>query len=77
MGVGGSLGKQVWQVEGTLRELAGTSCLFRAVILGSLLFIQRLGMRLSSCQLNIYYRRISLYRGPCDGVSTGPPSPIT
>lgn len=68
MGVGGSPGKQVWPVEGTWRELAGISSILWAVILGSFLFIQRLGMRLNSCQLNIYYRRISLYCGPCDGV---------
>lgn len=66
MGVGGSPGKQVWPVEGTLRDLAGTSSIFRAVILGSFLFIQRLGMRLNNCQLDIYYRCISLDRGRCD-----------
>lgn len=64
-------------MEGTLRELAGTSSIFWAVILGSFLFIQRLGMRLNSCQLNIYYRCISLYHGPCDGVTTGPSTPIS
>lgn len=36
--------------------------IFRAVILGNFLFIQRLEMRLSICQLSIYYQRIS--RGP-------------
>lgn len=35
-----------------------------AVILSSFLFIQRLGMRLNNCQLDIYYRCISLDRGP-------------
>lgn len=34
--------------------------IFRAVILGNFLFIQRLGMRLSICQLNIYYMHIGL-----------------
>lgn len=34
--------------------------IFRAVILGNFLFIQRLGMRLSICWLNIYYMHIGL-----------------
>lgn len=34
-------------------------------------------MWLNSCQLIIYYRCISLYHGPCDGVTTGPSSPIS
>lgn len=34
--------------------------IFRAVILGNFLFIQRLGMRLSICRLNIYHKHIGL-----------------
>lgn len=34
--------------------------IFRAVILGNFLFIQRLGLRLSICRLNIYYMHIGL-----------------
>lgn len=32
-------------------------------------------MRLSNCQLDIYYRCISLDRGPRDEATTGPSSP--
>lgn len=66
MGVVVSPGEQVWPVEGTVRDLARTSSIFRAVILGSFLFIQRLKMRLNNCQLDIYYRCISLDHGRCD-----------
>jgi hypothetical protein len=37
-------------------------------------------MRLNNCQLDIYYRCISLDHGPCDEVTTGPsfpPPPIS
>lgn len=34
--------------------------IFPAVILGNFLFIQRLGLRLSICQLDIYYMHIGL-----------------
>lgn len=34
--------------------------IFRAVILGNFLFIQRLGMRFSICWFNIYYMHIGL-----------------
>lgn len=34
-------------------------------------------MRLNNCQLRIYYGCISLDRGPCEEVTTGPSSPIS
>lgn len=59
MDKGGGRGGTKAQPVGGVKVRAGWSpSIFRAVILGNFLFIQRLGMRLSICQLNVYCQHI-------------------
>ena len=61
MDKGGGRGGTKAQPVGGAKVRAGWSpSIFRAVILGNFLFIQRLGMRLSICQLNIYCQHTGL-----------------
>ena len=56
----GGGGTKAWPVGGVRVSAGWSPSIFRAVILGNFLFIQRLGMRLSICRLNIYYMHIGL-----------------
>lgn len=58
-GGGGGVAK-AWPVGGAKVRAGWSPSIFRAVILGNFLFIQRLGMQLSICQLNIYYKHTGL-----------------
>lgn len=53
-------GTKPWPAGGVKVSTGWSPSIFRAVILGNFLFIQRLGMRLSICRLNIYYMHFGL-----------------